>query len=255
MKEWLVKYKGWLIAAVAVIFVAVACTVALTCFRPQLASLYRSLRQSWLSMQTMPYRHYKDDDGKLVIYLDPGHGGTDPGAVSSYLGNETEATINYRLAMKVKGYLEDYGYTVKLAWHEGIEPNQNGQYPYHERIARANADPEADLYLCLHCNSFADSSVKGPRLYYNYEATGYNHYLAESVADGIEDAHGGQRPRLYPLTKETAFHVMATAEIPTILLEALFVSNPEDAAMLLDDAWLTAEAEGIAQGVHKFVSD
>ena len=231
----------------------VAAGVALTFFRPQLKSIYYKMREAFLSQPAPAYRQYEDPDGKIVIWLDPGHGGADPGAVSPFLGEETEATINYRLSLLVKERLEAYGYTVKLAWDENTPPAEDGTYPYQDRIARANADPEADFYICLHGNSYTDPAVSGARLYYYPDPNPYTHPLASAVAKAIGQAHGEDAPRLFPQTEENAFYVLRHATMPAFLLETLFVSNESDAAKLLDPAWLATEADGIAAGLKAFI--
>ncbi len=252
------RRKGRALLAVGLVLLAavLAAGAGWLFFRPQLTAAARRVRD-WLTAPKAEtaFRHYQDGDGKTVIWLDPGHGGTDPGAVSDYLGEETESSINYRLSRLLKTRLEALGYTVRLAWEEDTPTDERGQYPYQERIARANADPEADLYLCLHCNSFTDASAKGPRLYYCPARSPYNYYLAVSVADAIGTAHGmaEERPRLFAQEEESAFYVLKTAEMPAFLLETLFVSHPEDAAKLLDPDWLAAEADGLAAGVRAFL--
>lgn len=227
--------------------------IGFTFFRPQLKALYRNMKEMLLASPDPAYRRYEDTDGKIVIWLDPGHGGTDPGAVSPFLGEETEATINYRLSRLVAERLEACGYIVKLTWDETTTPSADGQYPYPDRIARANADPEADFYVCLHGNSFTDPSVNGARLYYYPDSHPYTYYFARSVAEGIGKAHGEEAPRLYPQTEADAFYVLRHAAMPAFLLETLFVSNEEDAKKLLDPLWLAIEADGIVAGIQAFI--
>lgn len=231
----------------------IASGIALTFFRPQVKALYHTLRQVLLPAPTPAYRHYADSDDRIVIWLDSGHGGTDPGAVSPFLGEETEASINYRLSRLVKEQLEAYGYIVKLTWDENTPPAEDGTYPYQDRIARANADPEADFYVCIHCNAYTDPGVKGARLYYYPTPNPYTYALARSVAKAVGSAHGEEAPRLFSQTEETAFYVLRHAKMPAFLLETLFVSNEEDAAKLLDPTWLSVEATGIAAGIRNFI--
>ena len=236
----------------ATLLIALALTLALTVFRPQAVALYYEIRSFFLVRPDSAYRHYEDTDGKIVIWLDAGHGGTDPGAVSAFLNGETEASINYRLTRLVKRELEALGYTVRLGWDDD-SPTENGQYPLAYRLDRINADPEADFVIWIHCNSFTDPTVSGGRIYYLPETSRYTHYLCESVADRIEEAHAGERPRLYPLTNETAYKMLKGVSVPSFLIETLFVSHEGDAAKLLDPEWLETEARGIAAGIRAFV--
>ncbi len=253
----ILNLKRWkalpVILAVTVICFAVV-FAGLTVFRPQVAALYRKAVAFFTVSKNAEYAHYRDEDGQIVIRVDPGHGGSDPGAVSDFLGEFTESDINYRLSRLLKEELEKYGYTVILTWDENTVPSEKGDYPYQERSAAANADESTDLYISLHCNSFTDSSVNGSRIYFCSEGSGYNYFLAKSISDGIAGVHEDY-PTLYPMKYENAFYVIKYTEAPSVLLETLFVSNQSDAEKLLDEEWLAAEAQGIAAGIKAFLSD
>ena len=247
------KKKAVVFLGVSLLALITIAFIGLRFFRPQLASLYYKLREYTLVKQDSEFQNYHDTDGKIVIWLDPGHGGSDPGAVSDFLGEETESRINYRLCLLLQEELQQYGYTVKLSYEESTVPSENGQYPYAERYHTITADPDADLYISIHCNSYTDSSVQGSRLYYYSEASPYNPYLASAIVNGIEQIHSEDRPRLYPLSDSTSFASYKKSDLPSVLLETLFVSNEKDAEKLLNPEWLAAEAKGIAAGIHNFI--
>ena len=236
------------------LLIAAASALALTVFRSQTVALYREIRNFFYVRPDSAYRQYDDPDGRTVIWLDAGHGGSDPGAVSPFLGTETEATVNARLTALVKTELERYGYTVRLTWEAGTPTDENGQYPISYRYGRVNADPEADLFVWIHSNSYTDPTVSGGRIYYVPDRSPYNHYYANAVADGIEEAHGGERPSLYPMAADATYEMLREIAVPAFLIETLFVSNEGDAAKLLDPVWLKTEAEGIALGIHQFIT-
>lgn len=248
------KKRLWLLCAAAVLLLSLSAVLCLTVFRPQTATLYRRI-SAFLSVKHDPeYAHYRDPDGKIVIRLDPGHGGSDPGALSPYLGELTESDINYRLSRLLRDELERFGYTVIFTWDENTPPSGQGDYPYQERSAASNADSSTDLYISLHCNSFTDPSVGGSRLYFCPDSSPYNYYLARSIADGVKEVHD-DFPALYPMPYESAFYVIKYTKAPSVLLETLFLSNPDDAEKLLSEEWLAKEAEGIARGIRAFLSD
>lgn len=242
-----------LIIIAATMAVVAAVVLGLTVFRPQVGRAVRAVSNAVSELKYRKYSHYCDSDGKLVIRLDPGHGGSDPGATSEFLGEITESDINYRLAHLVGDRLEQYGAVVIYTWDESTEPSENGDYPYQKRSEEANADPETDLYISIHCNSFTDPSVSGSRIYFCPEVSPYSHGLASSISDGVGSVHD-YAPRLYPMKFDEAFWVIKKTKAPSVLLETLFVSNKEDAERLLDDEWLTKEADGIAAGIWNFVS-
>lgn len=247
------KHKKILIILTAAVAVAaLAAGLGLTVFKPQLKRMVRAVSGAVSEAKYKKYLKYYDTDGKTVIRIDPGHGGSDPGATSDFLGETTESDINYRLAHLVGERLEKYGMTVIYTWDENTEPSENGDYPYQKRSEEANADPETDLYVSIHCNSFTDPSVSGSRIYFCPEVTPYSYGLAKSISDGIGKVHDFA-PGLYPMEYEKAFWVIRRTKAPSVLLETLFVSNRDDAAKLLDDDWLAKEADGIAEGIRNFI--
>ena len=248
------KRRFLLVTLAVLLVIAVLSALALTVFRPQAVALYRELRNFLFVRPDSAYRQYEDPNGRTVIWLDAGHGGSDPGAVSPFLEDETEATVNARLTQLVKAALERYGYTVRLTHEDGTPTEENGQYSIPFRYGQVNADPEADLFVWIHSNSYTDPTVSGGRIYYVPDRSPYNHYYAEAVADGIEEAHDGERPTLYPMKVTQTYEMLREIAVPAFLIETLFVSNASDAAKLLDPAWLQREAEGIALGIHHFVA-
>lgn len=88
-KMKILNLKRWkalpVILAVTVICFAVV-FAGLTVFRPQVAALYRKAVAFFTVSKNAEYAHYRDEDGQIVIRVDPGHGGSDPGAVSDFLG-------------------------------------------------------------------------------------------------------------------------------------------------------------------------
>ena len=249
-----VKKTGMIILAAIAAAAAVCAALGLTVFRPQLKSVIRAASDAVSEIRYRKYLSCPDTDGKTVIRIDPGHGGSDPGATSGFLGDVTESDINYRLAHLVGDRLEQYGMTIIYTWDESTEPSENGDYPYQKRSEEANADPETDLYVSIHCNSFTDPSVSSSRIYYCPDVSPYSYGLAKSVSDGIGEVHDFA-PKLYPMKYENAFWVIKYTKAPSVLLETLFVSNRGDAERLLDESWLSAEADGIAAGIRNFIKN
>ncbi len=247
------KFLPLLILSAALLLLVLSLAVGLAFFRPQMASLYRRVTSALAPRPSSSFKTYRDSDGKTVIWLDPGHGGADPGSISAFLGEETESTVNLKLCLLLREELISYGYTVKLTREENSVPDENGKFPYAKRYEEITSDNEADLYISIHCNSFDDPSVSGSRLYYYKDATDYNYYLASAVKKEIEALHKEDGPRLFPITEETSFASFRSSSLPSFLLETLFVSNEEDAGKLLDEEWLREEAKGIAAGIHRFV--
>ena len=93
-----VRKNRMITAAVITAAAAVFAVLGLTVFRPQLKAAVRAASGAVSGLRYRKYLSYPDTDGKTVIRIDPGHGGSDPGATSGFLGDVTESDINRRLA-------------------------------------------------------------------------------------------------------------------------------------------------------------
>ncbi len=165
-----------------------------------------------------------------IICLDPGHGGSDPGATN---GSRYEKNDNLRMAQAVQAYLEKQGHTVILTRSGDTNPSLDS------RITLA-IKAKADLFLSIHRNSFSDSTAKGIEIYARYTP----HLAAmttilEELAKEPNQANRG--------AKIGAYRVLYGATMPAGLVEIGFISNVEDNRLY--DLHFDRYAEAIARGI------
>lgn len=196
----------------------------------------------------------------LVICIDPGHGYTDSGTGSDYLGEVYEKDIVLKLGIMVIEQLRADGYTV-IATRENDIPPEGSDPLYRfnpmERVeAVENMNPKPDLFVSLHCNSYeADSSVYGSRMYYYEPSHPLTTDLAKNIADSVWEVLGEKEPLLKSMTSEEAYYVIRMQKIPCVLFEIGFVTNETEAKNMLDEEWLAKMASGIVLGIEKYCSD
>ena len=137
----------------------------------------------------------------------------------------------------------------------------HGQYLFNPRtrIAYANSNFDYDYYISVHCNSFSESYVNGTRIYYHAPSGANNSEItkvAENLKAGIAAAIPESKvPTLHPLDTADAYYVCRYAEsLATMLVETGFVTNESDAKKMLDDNWKKAMAQGIANGIHSYIT-
>ncbi len=167
------------------------------------------------------------------IFLDPGHGGTDSGAVGHGL---LEKDVNLSVALKTKKYLEERGATVRMSRETDMAVNLA------ERPELANSWG-ADCFLSIHCNSASVTTAQGVETYYYSSAN----TLASSVQAQIllnHDLYKKDRG-----VKSENFLVIREAKMMSALVELAFINNAEDAAILRDkqEEFALACAKGIVQ--------
>ena len=165
-----------------------------------------------------------------IIYIDPGHGGTDSGAVNN---RRYEKNDNLRLAKVLRDKLRAQGHIVLLTREDDSNPTLEN------RMAAAIA-ARAELFISLHRNSFTDSSAKGIEIWVRYtpHAAAAAEVL-EQLAKLPNQANRG--------VKIGAYRVLYNAPMPAMLLELGFISNDKDNELF--DHNLDENATAIARGI------
>jgi len=192
--------------------------------------------------------------GKVLVVLDPGHGGQDTGALGKENSVEKALTLDY--ALRIRDALEKEGIDVLLT--------RNGDVfvPLRERTAIANFN-KADIFISIHFNASPLKSVKGSESYImSREATDlWSKELAEkeNVSQGSDAGGNGLSLILWNLAqnqyivestsiagelqqslndlfgtkdrgvRQAPFAVLEGAQMPAVLLEIAFLSNPAEA--------------------------
>jgi N-acetylmuramoyl-L-alanine amidase len=213
-----------------------------------------------------------------VVVLDPGHGRGDPGA-THYLDDGsgrwdiTEADSNLLNAELIRDELVAMGYEVYLTREgEGRGPGRPlpRQFIVSDLFARValSSAVDADVYLAIHGNGAVVQSIRGPETWYcgKHEEGAANRRLAEMVQTAMMDAldeYGYDAPDRG--IKEDAqshhsgdfcqFVVTRETEVPAALLEFLFLSNDDDAAVLVDRRSHELMAKHVAAALDAFLQE
>ncbi|MEH6986472.1 N-acetylmuramoyl-L-alanine amidase [Cytobacillus firmus] len=174
----------------------------------------------------------------LKIYLDPGHGGSDPGASGNGL-NEKDITLD--IARKVNDFLiKNYeNVSVKMSRSTDIAKSLN------ERTREANSWG-ADLFLSIHCNA-ANGKARG------YEDFIYTSLSSSSKTAKYQNILHQEVMKVNQLPdrgkKKANFHVLRETKMAAILTENGFIDNEKDAALMRQSSWREAVARGHAAGL------
>lgn len=221
--------------------------------------------------------------GVRKIVIDPGHGGADPGA-PGYYKNVWEKDIVLRMAKKLAVILRD-----RLQCTVVLTRSTDKKLTLEERTAIANTQ-RADLFISLHCNAAKNRSLNGIETYILNLATDEqaiavaareNATSKKNISDleyilsdlmkhaKIEESTrlakvvhrsfvGGmkkQYPNINNLgVKRAPFYVLLGARMPSILIEASFLSNKTECKRLMSDTYQELIAASIADGIEKYIS-
>lgn len=211
-----------------------------------------------------------------TIVIDPGHGGKDPGA----LGRRTlrEKDIVLSISEKLREVLTRKGYTVLMT------RDTNRFIPLKERTAFATHH-KADLFLSIHANGSESTKAKGIETYYlsvtstdkaaadiaarENADSGYSIQELEVLLKGIlQESKSEDSKRLAKHVqqalvqatgavdrgvKHARFVVLIGTNVPAVLIETGFISNPTEGRKLTTPAYQQEIATAIAQGIEKFL--
>jgi N-acetylmuramoyl-L-alanine amidase len=218
--------------------------------------------------------------GRIVI--DAGHGGHDSGTLGA--GGIQEKDVVLDVALRLGKLLHD-----RLGAEIVYTRADDTFIPLETRTAIANK-AQADLFISVHANSSQDASARGVEVYYlnftsdpeamkvagreNAVSTQSVHELSDLVkkialkdkideskelaADVDASLYGGLRKGNEGLrdrgVKKAPFVVLIGANMPSILAEISFVTNPEDAAQLRTEEYRERVAESLYGGVAKYAA-
>lgn len=184
-----------------------------------------------------------------VITIDPGHGGSDPGAIGPSGYQEKTATL--AVAQNVKNLLEKAGATVVMTREDDRDvfgPNASDVDELKARSTVAN-NRKTDIFVSIHCDSFSDRSAGGTTTYY-YQKTLYDSMLADAVQTSLVDA-GNLLDRG---AKQANFYVIKRTSMPAVLVEMAFISNPNEEKLLSSPDFQKKMSLGIVRGLERFFS-
>ena len=187
--------------------------------------------------ETLPQVKAEEVKPLPKVVLDPGHGGTDPGAIGP--GGLREAYVNMALAYRVKELLEPAGLAVLLTREADTEV---GLY---ERPEIAN-EAEADIFVSIHCNA-SDSPASGVETYC-LALGGPAGKLASLIQTRVVQATGAINRGV----KTANFAVLRETNMPAALVEVGFISNPGEEARLKDAGYQRTIARAIAGAIAEY---
>lgn len=188
-----------------------------------------------------------------VIAIDAGHGGPDGGAVSASGLVEKEVTLS--IANYLRDYLQEAGATVVLTRETDKDLAQAGTHGLSKRKTEdlhARADlvsrSRADMLISIHLNSIPSAKWRGAQTFY-YEERPEGRRLAELIQDELRSVLGNTDRVTQP---HDTYFLLKTLDIPGALVEAGFLSNPEEARNLGDSRYQKQVAATIYRGVLRY---
>jgi len=221
----------------------------------------------------------------VTIAIDPGHGGEDPGAVGN--GGSYEKNVVLSIARRLKAKLEQIPNVRVMLTRDG-----DYFVPLQVRVQKARK-VQADLFLSIHADAFVEPTARGSSVFALSEKGASstaarwlankenaadligginiktkNQHLASVLLDlsttaQINDSLKLAKSVLYEIgninklhksqVEQAGFAVLKAPDIPSILVETAFISNPEEEAKLTDNTYQDQMAEALSNGIRKYL--
>lgn len=186
---------------------------------------------------------------KLVVCIDAGHGGRDGGCVGAVTGVK-ESDLALSISKKLADYLTKNNFTVVMT-----RENENGLYgdgknkKQEDMEARKKIINEcgADCVVSIHLNSFSDSSVCGAQVF--FDETDKN---SKTFAENMQKVLAGMIDDSNKQVKTGDFFLLKCRDVPSVLVECGYLSNPKEEALLITDTHQEKVAYSLYCGILRF---
>ncbi len=203
-----------------------------------------------LEPQTDHGGSWKELSGRAVV-IDPGHGGSDSGAIGSTGVMEKEVTLS--VSKKIRELLERSGARVRMTRLTDVDvyaPNDTAKEELQARCDVVNQLPGAEAFVSVHCNSFSNPAAHGMETYY-YAPSAGGRRLAARLNEELARAGG-----LYNRgVKQAEFYVLKHNRVPASLIEIGFISNEREEAMLRDESYQWKIAGAAVRALARYFSE
>jgi len=173
---------------------------------------------------------------RVVVIIDPGHGGSDPGAVG--VGGLREKDVVFPISQQVAQILEQNGVQAVMTRLDDrtveLEP----------RVAMANR-MGATLFVSIHANAAYRAGATGIETFYYQSGYSLAQYIQNSILTNFSMTNRG--------VKQARFYVLRNTSMPAALVEVGFLTNSYDASVLADPGQRSRMAQAIAQGILQYI--
>lgn len=198
------------------------------------------------------YKTYPDTGEKVAtVLIDAGHGGVDGGKTTD--NGTLEKDLNLAIAMKMGQYLEQLNPQIEVKY---IRQDDNVFWGDVEsddlnyRLAQ-QWEQDADYYISLHCNSFADPSVEGTIFFINPDDS-VTRALTDKMHEYLSAIGWAQN---YQTIDDQLLQLVTMSDIHSMLIELAYMSNPDDLAKLNSEEKQDEVAEALAAAVSDYIME
>ena len=189
---------------------------------------------------------------KKTVVVDPGHGGMDPGKIG--INDVEEKEINLEISLMLRDKLEKQGIQVVMTREtdQGLydEDSSNKKVQDLQRRVELIHEEQPVCVVSIHQNSYPDASVKGAQVFY-YEDSTEGKKLAEELQNALIAQVDPENHR--QAKGNTTYYLLERTDVPLVICECGFLSNPEEAELLTDQAYQETLTDAIVSGILEYL--
>ena len=191
---------------------------------------------------------------KKVILIDAGHGGDDPGKIG--INQAKEKDINLAIAKKLKVCLEKAGFEVVMTREadesvKGPEQGNKKSTDMRNRCAKIRETKPA-MAVSIHQNSYVSGESRGAQVFY-YKQSAEGKKLAGIIQRHIVNEADTTNKRVEKA--DSTYYLLLHTNVPAVIVECGFLSNPEEAGKLNSDSYQQKIARGIYNGLMEYLTN
>lgn len=194
---------------------------------------------------------FRSQKGYCVL-LDAGHGGADPGKVST--SGVKEKDINLAITLKCKSVLEQNGVRVILTRETDRSLSEEGASNKKasdlQKRKKLIMDSPIRCAVSIHQNSFPDASSHGSQVFYHPDHSD-SKKLASCIQERTRNLMGLENHRT--IRPNTDYYLLRDNPVPTVIAEVCFLSNPSEASLISEENMQDKAAFLIAMGIMQFL--
>lgn len=221
-----------------------------------LAVLIIVVMVSGIIVKTYPVLNYNVSLPKVII--DAGHGGEDGGAIG--YGGLIEKDVNLSISLYLKDIFTLNGFEVIMTRQEDLSIYDDGKNTIRKKKVsdmknrlKIIEDNQNAVFVSVHQNIFAESKYNGAQIFYSPNNP-KSKELAEIIQQSFKDLLQPQNERKHKKAGKDLF-LLYKAQIPAVIVECGFISNPEEAKKLNSHDYQKKVAAVIFDGTLKFITE
>ena len=188
----------------------------------------------------------------LVVVIDAGHGGNDPGKIG--INDAKEKDINLSIALKLKKLLEKEDIEIVLTRKDKSGLYSAGTSNKKVEDMRKRCDIITDAMpvftVSIHQNSYTEEYVNGAQVFY-FGQSAEGKELAETLQESLREHLDPENDRMAKANE--SYYLLKKTPTPTVIVECGFLSNTEEANLLITEEYQDKVAEAIKDGILTYL--